>query len=69
VKDCWDNPDPHRRLRERADTFSEFEARVQSFMNSIEIMPDGAAVYGYGKWFGLLHWPSLGYRVRDAGDR
>lgn len=68
VKNYWDDPDPHRRLGQNADTFVEFEARVRSFMANMEAMPDGVVVFGHGIWFGLLNWLSLGYRVRDASE-
>lgn len=68
VKEYWANPDPLRRLGENADTFAEFEARVQTFIDTMDGLPDAAVIFGHGIWFGMLHWLLLGYRVRDAAE-
>ena len=61
VEAYWDDPDPHRRLGQEADTFAEFEHRVSTFMAIMETMPDQSVIFGHGTWFGLMLWRMLGY--------
>lgn len=68
VQEYWTNPDPHRRLGENADTFTEFEARVRTFIGTMDAFPDATVIFGHGIWFGLLHWLLLGYQVSDAAE-
>jgi len=66
VKDYWDDADPNRRLGVNADTFAEFDARVSSFLDEMDSLPDSTLIFGHGIWFGLLFWRLLGYGVSDA---
>lgn len=66
VQSYWDDADPDRRLGVQADTFAEFESRVNAFMADMEELPDSAVIFGHGIWFGLLLWRFLGYRATDT---
>ena len=66
VKTYWDDPDPHRRLGENADTFTEFQDRVNAFLADMAGLPASTVIFGHGIWFALLFWRLLGYSVTDA---
>lgn len=66
VKEYWKDPDPHRRIGAKADTFSEFGARVLAFVANMDELPDSTVIFGHGIWFGLLTWHLLGYAAHDA---
>jgi broad specificity phosphatase PhoE len=66
VKPFWDNPDPYRRIGTNADTFLEFNARVDTFKDSMNQLPDSTVIFGHGIWFALMLWRLLGYSVTDA---
>ena len=66
VKAYWDDADPNRRLGVNADTFAEFDARVGSFLDEMDSLPDSTVIFGHGIWFGLLFWRLLGYSVSDG---
>lgn len=68
VRDYWDDPDPHRRWGETADTFFEFESRVRDFIRNLDSLADSTVIFGHGIWLGMLHWLLLGYKTRDADD-
>jgi broad specificity phosphatase PhoE len=68
VRDYWDNPDPHRRWGEKADTFIEFEARVRGFIDELDRMADSTVIFGHGIWLGMLHWLLSGNRIYNADD-
>ena len=63
----WNDPDPDRRLGREADTFAEFQARVRSFLTSMDGLPHGTFIFGHGIWIGLLMWLLRGHEV-DDGD-
>lgn len=66
VQSYWDDPNPHQRIGGNADTFAEFQERVNSFMAEMADLPDSTVVFGHGIWFCLLFWRLLGYSVTDA---
>ena len=66
VKTYWDDPDPYRRLGENADTFAEFQGRIDAFMADMESLPASTVIFGHGIWFALLFWSLSGQRVTDA---
>ncbi|HEX7643016.1 MAG TPA: histidine phosphatase family protein [Burkholderiaceae bacterium] len=68
VKSYWEDADPSRRLGTQADTFAEFDARVNSFLADMETLPDSTVIFGHGIWFGLLTWRLLGYRANDTSE-
>jgi alpha-ribazole phosphatase len=64
----WQDPDPHRRLGQAADTFAEFSRRVEDFLEGLAALPDATVVFGHGIWFSLLTWRLQGHRAEDAED-
>jgi alpha-ribazole phosphatase len=68
VQDYWSDPDPRRRLGANADTFAEFVARVSTFNDQIDELPDSTVIFGHGIWFGMLLWRLLGYSADSADN-
>ena len=68
VRQYWENPDPHRRWGEKADTFLEFQARVKDFAGGMDGLAEGTAVFGHGIWLTMLHWLLAGNEARDSAD-
>jgi len=66
VKAYWEDPDPQRRLGEKADTFAEFQDQVDTFMADMVRVPDSTVIFGHGIWLALLFWRLSGQRVTDA---
>jgi alpha-ribazole phosphatase len=66
VRPFWEAPDPDQRMGSRADTFREFETRVESFMAGMDSLPTATVVFGHGIWLGLLAWKLQGNRVTDG---
>ena len=66
VEAYWQQPDPHKRMGDAAETFAEFDQRVTSFMSEMQRIPDGAVLFGQGMWIALLFWKLLGFSSSDT---
>lgn len=67
VRPLWEQPDPHRRSGPQADTFREFQERVQRFAaERLPELPDGTIVFGHGIWCGMLQWLLAGHQAASA---
>ena len=65
----WQHADPHRRTGQGADTFAEFDARVEAFLqNACRSLPDGALLFGHGIWIAMLVWKLLGFQAALSAD-
>jgi alpha-ribazole phosphatase len=63
----WDEADPHKRLGARAETFFEFQDRVESFLTvNMNTLPDGTVIFGHGQWLAMLFWKLLGLSAKDS---
>lgn len=63
----WDDADPDRRMGVHAETFREFEHRVETFRaERLSELMDGSVVFGHGMWTALLFWKLLGFRATDT---
>ena len=62
----WLAADPHHRMGDEAETFTEFAQRVDDLIPQLQTMPDGAVMFGHGMWMGLLVWKLLGFRSNDS---
>jgi broad specificity phosphatase PhoE len=63
----WQQADPDRRMGARAETFREFERRVQTFCDRhLDALPNGAVLFGHGMWIGMLIWKLLGFSAADS---
>ncbi|MDB5894365.1 MAG: Phosphoglycerate mutase [Rhodoferax sp.] len=62
----WLAADPHLRMGENAETFTEFGQRVDDLIPQLHGMPDGAVVFGHGMWIGMLVWRLLGFKSNDS---
>ena len=62
----WNRADPHERAGPRAETFAEFESRVDDFMGELATLPDRCVLFGHGQWLGLLLWKLMGCSATDS---
>lgn len=62
----WRAMDPNLRMGLQADTFFEFQARVNCFLDLMPGMADNTVIFGHGIWISLLKWRLLGNEVKDA---
>ena len=62
----WRSMDPNMRMGLQADTFLEFQARVDSFLDLMPGIADSTVIFGHGIWISLLKWRLLGNRVTDS---
>ena len=66
IDEYWKRAEPHFRMGQSAETFSEFAARVDRFHD--EVLPtleDGTVIFGHGMWMALLCWRLLGFSRGD----
>ena len=57
VDEYWGKAEPGLRMGKRAETFTEFAQRVNSFrLETLPQLPDGSVVFGHGMWTALLFW-------------
>jgi alpha-ribazole phosphatase len=61
----WSRSDPHDRMGDRAETFNEFEQRVEAVMRELPTWPDGTVIFGHGMWMAMLVWKALGFSAHD----
>ncbi len=61
----WETADPSLRMGGVAESFLDFESRVDAFLPVLQSMPDKTLVFGHGMWIGLLIWKLMGFTARD----
>jgi len=65
----WQAADPALRAGPDAETFFEFDARVDAFATStLPLLPDGSVLFGHGIWFALLFWRLMGFAIEGSED-
>ena len=52
----WQACDPALRSGPGAETFFEFDARVEAFACTLPSVPERTVLFGHGIWFALLFW-------------
>lgn len=62
----WKEADPNKRMGPDAETFTEFEQRVQAFLPHLQELPDQTLIFGHGMWIGMLIWKLLGFSASDT---
>lgn len=63
----WDEASPSKRMGDRAETFQEFDARVNTFMECVmPTLQDRTVVFGHGMWLACLVWKLLGFKCQDV---
>jgi broad specificity phosphatase PhoE len=62
----WQEADPNKRMGIAAETFAEFDQRVQTFLPHSQDLPDQTMVFGHGMWIGMLIWKLLGFSASDS---
>jgi broad specificity phosphatase PhoE len=63
----WQEADPNKRWGKNAETFQEFNVRVQEFMvESLPSLLTGSVLFGHGLWIGMLCWKLLGFNLQDS---
>lgn len=51
-----------------ADSFSEFQQRVATFLNRLDDFEHNSFFFGHGIWIGMLAWQLLGLSANDNAD-
>lgn len=62
----WAEADVNKRMGKEADTFIEFNTRVEHFITEMATLPDNTVIFGHGIWFGLLVWRLMGFTYQDS---
>ena len=62
----WAEADPYQRAGPKAETFLEFNSRVDAFVDELAQLPDRCVLFGHGIWFGLLFWKLMGFTAGDS---
>lgn len=63
----WAEADPKKRMGVHAETFIEFERRVDGFQaQQLDQLTDSAVVFGHGMWMCMLVWKLLGFTANDG---
>ncbi len=63
----WAAGDAQRRMGVQAESFAEFAARVDRFMQQdLPALPHASVLFGHGIWFGMLAWRLLGFDALAA---
>lgn len=62
----WQEADPNKRMGTAAETFAEFDQRVEAFLPHLQELPDQTMVFGHGMWIGMLIWKILGFSAGDS---
>ena len=68
VEEFWRVPSLTKRMGDHAETFSEFNERVTSFLAVMDTFPANTVIFGHGMWIGLLVWHVLGFTCQDDLD-
>lgn len=63
----WGRGDPDERMGPQAETFREFEARVDAVrLTQLPNFADGAVVFGHGQWMAMLIWRLMGFGLANG---
>lgn len=57
----WQRANPNERTGELADTFVEFNDRVERFLMRLSEFEDQSICFGHGLWIALLNWRLAGF--------
>jgi len=61
----WEESDVNKRMGIQADTFLEFDNRVQAFIVKMASLPNNTILFGHGFWFALLVWHLMGFLANE----
>ena len=65
----WQAADPALRAGPDAETFFEFDARVDAFATTtLPLLPDRCVLFGHGIWIALLFWRLMGFAIEGSTD-
>lgn len=64
----WARGDRDHRMGDEADTFAEFVARIDTFIDAMSTLDDDSVLFGHGIWFGLLAWRLMGFAADTPDD-
>lgn len=64
----WQRGNVNERTGQGADSFADFDARVEAFLQQWPQWPDGSLMFGHGIWIALLAWKLLGFQVATPAD-
>ncbi|UOO89211.1 histidine phosphatase family protein [Vitreoscilla massiliensis] len=52
-----------------ADSFTQFDARVDAFLQLAPSLPNHSMLFTHGIWIGLLAWKLMGFAVTDVASK
>lgn len=64
----WQRANIHERTGQGADTFAEFNQRVDDFLVLWHTLPDNSLLFGHGIWIAMLAWKLLGFQVISSDE-
>lgn len=64
----WEASNPYAKNGLAAETFSEFQTRVQRFISGLNTLPAGTVIFGHGIWLALLIWNLQNQLVASSSD-
>ena len=65
----WEAADPALRAGPDAETFFEFDARVDAFASTtLPLLADRCLLFGHGIWFALLFWRLMAFAIEGSTD-
>ena len=64
----WQRGDVDERVGQGADSFADFDTRLEAFLQQWHQLPDGSLLFGHGIWIALLAWKLLGFQVASPAD-
>ena len=64
----WSEANVNKRMGVEADTFLEFDARVNGLMSKLNSFPSNTVIFGHGIWFGLLVWKLYGFGTTSSSN-
>ncbi|MBH5329878.1 histidine phosphatase family protein [Eikenella sp. S3360] len=68
AQDYWQRGDVRERAGQETDSFADFDARVEAFLQRWHEWPDGSLMFGHGIWIALLAWKLLGFQAVSSAD-
>lgn len=63
----WGRGDADERMGARAETFREFESRVDAVRrHQLPRFADGAVIFGHGQWIAMLMWRMMDFGIANG---
>lgn len=62
----WQRADVNECTGRGADSFAQFNQRIEQFLQQWHSLSDGSLLFGHGIWIGLLAWRLLGFQAATS---